>query len=206
MSDYLEIHPKDPQGRLIERALAVLESGGVIVYPTDSSYALGCHLGDKNALATIRQIRQADSGHEFTLVCRDLSELAKYAKVDNWAYRFMRSLTPGPYTFVLKATSEVPKRIQDRRKTIGIRVPDNIIALRLLESLGQPIMSSTLLLPGDELPLTDPQEIRARLGKRVDAIIDGGAGGLEPTTVIDLSSGAVTILRRGLGDVSAFEE
>lgn len=205
MSEYLSIHPVNPQGRLITRAVETLNAGGVIVYPTDSTYALGCRLGDKNALASIRRIRQSETGHEFTLVCRDLSELARYARVDNWAYRMMRSLTPGPYTFILKATGEVPKRVQDRRKTIGIRVPDNVIAQRILEELGQPIMSSTLLLPGDDRPLSDPEEIDARVGKLVELVIDGGAGRLEPTTIIDLSGGEMVVVRHGLGDVSAFE-
>jgi tRNA threonylcarbamoyl adenosine modification protein (Sua5/YciO/YrdC/YwlC family) len=205
MAEFLIIHPEDPQPRLLARVVTALTAGGVIVYPTDSSYALGCQLGDKNALSAIRQIRGTEIDHEFTLVCRDLSELARYARVDNWAYRLMRSLTPGPYTFILKATNEVPKRIQDRRKTIGIRVPKNVIAQRLLEQLGQPILSSTLLLPNDDRPLTDPHEIRERVGKRVEVIIDGGPGGLEPTTVLDLTSGEMTVIRRGLGDVTAFE-
>jgi tRNA threonylcarbamoyl adenosine modification protein (Sua5/YciO/YrdC/YwlC family) len=178
----------------------------VIVYPTDSSYALGCHLGDKTASERIRRIRRTERDHEFTLVCRDLSEIATYARVDNWAYRLLRSLTPGPYTFILKATHEVPKRLQDpKRKSIGIRVPDHKIVRALLEVHGEPIMSSTLLLPGDEFPMTEADEIRDRLSASVDLIIDGGACGMEPTTIIDLSKGEFTVVRHGKGDVSAFE-
>lgn len=206
MSQTIHVHPKDPQRRLIARAVESLLAGGVIVYPTDSSYALGCALGEKGALERIRRIRQTERQHEFTLVCRDLSELATYARVENWAYRMMRALTPGPYTFILRATGEVPKRVQDRRKTIGIRVPANAIARQLVEQLEGPLMSSTLLLPGEDLPLTDPDEIADRVGKQVDVIVDGGAGGLEPTTVLDLSGGSVVIVRRGLGDLSAFED
>jgi tRNA threonylcarbamoyl adenosine modification protein (Sua5/YciO/YrdC/YwlC family) len=176
------------------------------VYPTDSSYALGCHLGDKAAIERIRWIRRTERDHDFTLVCRDLSEIATYARVDNWAYRLLRSLTPGPYTFILKATHEVPKRLQDpKRKSIGIRVPDHKIVQALLGLHGEPIMSSTLLLPGDEFPMTEVEEIRDRMSSLVDLIIDGGACGMEPTTVVDLSKGEFTVIRRGKGDVSAFE-
>lgn len=206
MSQFLEIHAVNPQQRLLERAAAVARNGGVIVYPTDSSYALGCHLGDKTASERIRRIRRTERDHEFTLVCRDLSEIATYARVDNWAYRLLRSLTPGPYTFILKATHEVPKRLQDpKRKSIGIRVPDHKIVRALLEVHGEPIMSSTLLLPGDEFPMTEADEIRDRLSASVDLIIDGGACGMEPTTIIDLSKGEFTVVRHGKGDVSAFE-
>ncbi len=204
MSQILEVHPVDPQQRLLARAVDVLRAGGVIVYPTDSSYALGCRLGDKGALENIRRIRQAERDHEFTLVCRDLSEIATYARVDNWAYRLMKALTPGPFTFVLKATGEVPKRVQDKRKTIGIRVPDNRIAQALLESLGEALMSSTLLLPGEDYALADPDDIVSRVGKLVDAIVLGGACRLDPTTVIDLSAGELDVVRQGLGDVSGF--
>jgi tRNA threonylcarbamoyl adenosine modification protein (Sua5/YciO/YrdC/YwlC family) len=206
MSLVIHVHPVDPQPRLLARAADTIQGGGVIVYPTDSSYAFGCRLGDKSALEKIRRIRQTDRDHEFTLVCRDLSELATYARVENWAYRLMKALSPGPYTFVLRATSEVPKRIQDKRKTIGIRVPANAIARALVEAVGEPLMSSTLILPGDPLPLTEPDEIVARVGRQVDLILDGGAGGLEPTTVLDLSGGELRVVRRGLGDVSAFED
>jgi tRNA threonylcarbamoyl adenosine modification protein (Sua5/YciO/YrdC/YwlC family) len=190
----------------VDKAAAVIGDGGVIVYPTDSTYALGCHLGDKAALERIRRIRNTERDHEFTLVCRDLSEIATYARVDNWAYRLLRTLTPGPYTFVLRATHEVPKRLQDpKRRSIGIRVPDNRIARALLEAHGEPIMSSTLLLPGDDLPMTEAETIRDRIDALVDLIVDGGACGLEPTTVIDLSKGEFTVLRHGKGDVTVFE-
>jgi tRNA threonylcarbamoyl adenosine modification protein (Sua5/YciO/YrdC/YwlC family) len=207
MSQRLNIHPENPQHRLIVSAAEELAAGGVIVYPTDSSYALGCALGEKGALERIRQIRRTDVKHEFTLVCRDLSEIATYARVDNSAYRLLKSLTPGPYTFVLRATSEAPRRLQDpKRKSIGIRVPDNRIAQALLEELGEPIMSSTLQFPEDDLPLTDPDEIVAKVGNRVELIIDGGAGGLEPTTVLDLTRGQVEVLRLGKGPVEAFAD
>jgi tRNA threonylcarbamoyl adenosine modification protein (Sua5/YciO/YrdC/YwlC family) len=203
VSQYFEIHADNPQQRLVTRAVAVVRAGGVIVYPTDSCYALGCCLGDKAPMERIRRIRKVDSGHNFTLVCRDLSEIASYARVDNSAYRMLKSLTPGPFTFILQASREVPRRLQNpRRKTIGLRVPDNPIAQALLESLGEPLMSSTLLLPGDDLPLTDPQEMRERLGSQVDLVIDGGYCGLEPTTVLDLTGDTPKVLRRGRGDVS----
>lgn len=187
------------------QAVQIIRNGGLIVYPTDSCYAFGWSIGDKAALERIRKIRATERDHDFTLVCRDLSDIATYARLDNWAYRLLRSLTPGPYTFILRATHEVPKRLQDpKRRSIGIRVPDHTIAQALLEELGEPLMSSTVLLPGDELPLSEPDEIKARLGKLVDAIIDGGACGIEPTSVLDLSNGDVSVLRQGKGDVSAF--
>jgi tRNA threonylcarbamoyl adenosine modification protein (Sua5/YciO/YrdC/YwlC family) len=205
MSTRLNIHPESPQQRLIARAAEALANGGVIVYPTDSSYALGCSLGEKGALERIRQIRRTDEKHEFTLVCRDLSEIATYARVDNSAYRLLKSLTPGPYTFVLRATNEAPRRLQDpKRKSIGIRVPDNRIAQALLDELGEPILSSTLQLPEDDWPLTDPDEIEERVANRVDLICDGGAGGLEPTTVLDLTRGQVEVVRLGKGPVEEF--
>jgi tRNA threonylcarbamoyl adenosine modification protein (Sua5/YciO/YrdC/YwlC family) len=174
-----------------------------LVYPTDSCYALGCQIGDKAAVERISRIRQTGKDHHYTLVCRDLSEIATYAKVDNSAYRLLRSLTPGPYTFILRATGEVPRRLQNpKRRSIGIRVPDHAIAQGVLEALGQPIMSSTLLLPGDSMPMTDAEEIRARLENQVDGIIDGGSCGLEPTTVLDLSEGEVVIRREGKGPIS----
>lgn len=177
-----------------------------MVYPTDSSYAFGWHIGDKAALDRIRRIRQTERDHDFTLACRDLSEIATYAKVDNAEYRLLRAHTPGPYTFILRATHETPKRLQDpRRRSIGIRVPDHPIAQALLELLDEPLMSSTLLLPGDSLPLTEPDDVVERVGKLVDAIIDGGACGMEPTSIIDLSRGEVTVIRKGKGDTSAFE-
>ncbi|HEV7767810.1 MAG TPA: L-threonylcarbamoyladenylate synthase [Thermoanaerobaculia bacterium] len=206
MSQYFKVHPVNPQRRLTQRAVQIVRDGGIIVYPTDSSYAFGWHIGDKAALEKIRWIRQTERDHDFTLACRDLSDIAVYARVDNWEYRLLRAHTPGPYTFILRATHETPKRLQDpKRRSIGIRVPDNVIAQSLLEDLGEPLMSSTLLLPGDPLPLTEPDSIRERLEALVDAVVDGGACGVEPTSVIDLSRGEVVILRRGKGDVSAFE-
>lgn len=203
MSQFLEIHAANPQQRLISRAVAVIRGGGVIVYPTDSCYALGCGLGDKAPLERIRRIRQVEQSHNFTLVCRDLSELATYARVDNSAFRLLKTLTPGPYTFILQASREVPRRMQNpRRKTIGLRVPRHPITQALLESLGEPLMSSTLLLPGDELPLTDSREIFERLDSQVDLVIDGGYCGLEPTTVLDLTGETPNVLRHGRGDVS----
>lgn len=203
MSQYFEIHAANPQQRLISQAVAVLRGGSVIVYPTDSCYALGCCLGEKAPMERIRRIRQVDSGHNFTLVCRDLSELATYARVDNSAYRLLKALTPGPYTFILPASREVPRRLQNpRRKTIGLRVPRHPIAQALLESLDEPLMSSTLLLPGDDLPLTDAHEILERLNAQVDLVIDGGYCGLEPTTVLDLTGETPKVLRHGRGDVS----
>lgn len=207
MTQYFKIHPVNPQHRLLERAASMVREGAVIVYPTDSSYALGWHIGDKSALERVRRIRQTERDHDFTLVCRDLSAIANYARVDNSTYRLLRSLTPGPFTFILRATHEVPKRLQDpKRRSIGIRVPGNTIAQALLDELREPIMSSTLLLPGEEIPLTDPEEIKDRLQKVVDLVLDGGSGGVEPTSVLDLSREGVSILRRGKGDVSAFED
>jgi tRNA threonylcarbamoyl adenosine modification protein (Sua5/YciO/YrdC/YwlC family) len=204
MARLVEIHPKDPQPRLIAEVVAAIRSGGLIAYPTDSSFAFGCHLGDRQATDRIRRIRQTDKNHNFTLVCKDLSEISLFARVENWAYRLIKSLTPGPYTFVLPASREVPKRLQNpRRRTIGLRVPDHAIVHAMLESLGEPIMSSTLLLPGDDLPLTDVYEIEERIGNNVDVIVAGGPTGVEPTTVIDLSEGNIEILRQGLGDVSS---
>ncbi len=205
MSQFFQIHPDNPQVRLIDKAVDIIRQGGVIVYPTDSGYALGCHLGDKAAQERIRRIRQVDDKHNFTLVCRDLSELATYAKVSNTAYRLIKSLTPGAYTFILAATREVPRRLQNpKRKTIGLRVPDNRIAQALLDALGEPLMSSTLILPGEEMPLTDPYDIRDTLEHSLDLIIDGGYCGFEPTTVVDLTDDAPVVLREGLGDVSVF--
>ena len=195
-------HPQNPQPRLINQAVAAIRAGGVIVYPTDSCYALGCHIGDKTAMERIRRIRNVDDKHNFTLVCRDLSEIATYAMVDNTAYRLMKSLTPGPYTFILRATNEVPRRLQHpKRKTIGLRVPDNAIAQALLETLGEPLMSSTLIMPGTGLPLNDIDEMEALLKHQVEMIIDGGNCGLEPTTVVDLVEATPLVTRHGKGDV-----
>jgi tRNA threonylcarbamoyl adenosine modification protein (Sua5/YciO/YrdC/YwlC family) len=202
----IAIHPINPQPRLAKQAVAAIRDGSVVAYPTDSSYALGCLIGDKEAMERIRRIRDADRNHNFTLVCRDLSEIARYARVDNSQYRTLRAFTPGPYTFLLEATREVPKRLQNpKRRTIGIRVPDNAIVRTLLAELGEPIMSSTLLLPGEPVPMTDPAEIKERLGHVVDVVIDGGPGGFEPSSVVDLSGEAPVIIRRGKGNVSAFE-
>jgi len=206
MSQFFQIHPLNPQPRLIRQAVDILRNGGVIAYPTDSAYALGCQLGDKGALERIRRIRRLDDNHNFTLVCRDLSELGTYARVDNTAFRLIRNHTPGPYTFILKATDEVPRRLlHPKRRTIGLRVPDNRIALALLEELGEPLMSVTLILPGAEAPLTDPEDIRERLEHDLALVIDGGAGSPEPTSVIDLADAAPLVVRRGLGPVDAFE-
>lgn len=206
MSQNFYIHPDNPQQRLISQAVEILRKGGVIVYPTDSAYALGCQLGDKSALDRIRLIRQLDKNHNFTLMCRDLGELATYAKVDNQIFRTLKANTPGAYTFILEATSEVPRRLMHpKRKTIGLRVPANPIAQALLEELAEPMMSVTLILPGDDLPLTDPDDIRTVLEKRVDVIVDGGYCGLEPTTVVDLTGDVPVLVRRGVGDFTPFE-
>ncbi|MEH6558787.1 MAG: L-threonylcarbamoyladenylate synthase [Oceanicoccus sp.] len=206
MSQFFQIHPDNPQSRLINQAVDILKGGGVIVYPTDSGYAIGCQLGNKKALETIRRIRKLDNNHNFTLVCRDLSELGSYAKVDNTAYRLIKNHTPGPYTFILKATSEVPKRLMHpKRRTIGLRVPENNIALELLAGLNEPMMSVTMMLPGDDLPMTDPYDIRQTLEHELDLVIDGGYCGMEPTSVIDLVEGMPVIIRRGQGDVSVFD-
>jgi len=205
MALLLTIHPVNPQDRLVRQAVNAMRDGRVIVYPTDSCYAFGCLIGDKEAMERIHRLRGTDKNHNFTLVCRDLSEIARYARVDNSQYRTLRAFTPGAYTFLLEATREVPKRLQNpRRRTIGIRVPDSPIVRMLLAELGEPIMSSTLLLPGDEHPLTDPAEIRERLNHQVDLVIDGGNCGVEPTSVVDLSGAAPLVVRRGKGDVTAF--
>lgn len=204
MSQYFEIHPDNPQKRLIGQATNIIREGGVLVYPTDSCYALGCHVGDKQAMERIARIRRTDAKHNFTLVCRDLSDISTYARVDNTTYRLLKSLTPGPYTFVMKATNEVPRRLQNpKRKTIGIRVPDNAICQALLEELGEPLMSNTLIMPDKDLPETDPHDIRDLLEKQVDLIIDGGNCGFEPTTVLVFDDqGSVEVTRRGRGDLN----
>jgi tRNA threonylcarbamoyl adenosine modification protein (Sua5/YciO/YrdC/YwlC family) len=207
MSQLFELHPRNPQLRLIRQAAAIVRAGGLIVYPTDSCYALGCHIGDKDALERIRRIRNADRHHHFTLVCRDLSEIARYARVDNRQYRFLRAHTPGPFTFLLAATRETPRRLQNpRRRTIGIRVPDHPVPQMLLAELGEPLMSSTLLLPGDSQALTDAHEIRNRLEHLVEAVLDGGNCGVVPTTVIDLAVEPPTVVRVGKGNIAALAE
>ncbi|MFA5677529.1 MAG: L-threonylcarbamoyladenylate synthase [Pseudomonas sp.] len=205
MSQYFYIHPETPQQRLVRQAADIIRDDAVVVFPTDSAYALGCHIGDKSSMERIQQIRHLDKHHNFTLMCRDLSELATYAKVSNQVFRMLKANTPGPYTFILEATTEVPRRLMHpKRKTIGLRVPANPIALALLEEMGEPMMSVTLIMPGDEFPLTDPYDIRNALERRVDLIIDGGYCGLEPTTVIDMTSGTPELKRQGMGDFSPF--
>jgi len=207
MAQFFQIHPEDPQKRLIRQSVEIVRKGGLIAYPTDSSYALGCQIGDKAAMERIRRIRKLDDKHNFTLVCRDLSEISTYAKIGNQHYRMLKNLTPGPYTFIHKATKQVPRRLQHaRRKTIGIRIPENTIAQALLEELGEPLMSSTLILPGDEMPMTDPYEIRAVLDYEVDLVIDGGYCGFEATTVIGMEDDAPQVLRVGKGDATLFGE
>ena len=205
MSQMFHIHPDNPQPRLINQAVDALNRGGVIVYPTDSGYALGCRLEDKNAMERICCIRQLDGNHNFTLVCRDLSELSTYAHVDNSAFRLIKNNTPGSYTFILKGTKEVPRRLMnDKRKTIGLRVPSNAVALALLEALNQPMMSTSLMLPGNDFTESDPEEIDNRIGKLVDLIIDGGTLGQQPTTVVDLTSDTPEVIREGVGDIRPF--
>ena len=207
MSQFFQIHPDNPQARLVRQAVDIIRQGGVVVYPTDSAYALGCHIGDKNALDRIRRIRKLDARHNFTLVCRDLSEISNYARVNNRVYRLLRHSTPGPYTFILKASSEVPRRLlHPKRKTVGLRVPDNQIAAALLEDLGEPLMSVTLIMPGEDLPLIDPYDIREVLEHEVDLVIDGGYCGMEPTTVVDLVDEVPLVMRAGKGDVAPFED
>lgn len=205
MSQFFQMHPDNPQPRLVRQAADIVRGGGVIVYPTDSAYALGCRLGDKSALDRIRRIRKLDDRHNFTLICRDLSEIAAYARVDNSVYRLLKHHTPGPYTFILRATSELPRRLlHPRRRTVGLRVPDNEIARALLNELREPLMSVTLIMPGDELPLIDPQAIRELLEHRLDLVIDGGYCGMEPSTVVDLVGAVPLLLRAGKGDPAPF--
>ncbi|HET9700643.1 MAG TPA: L-threonylcarbamoyladenylate synthase [Burkholderiales bacterium] len=202
MSQFFSIHPENPQPRLVRQAAEILRAGGVMVYPTDSCYALGCQIGDKDAMERIRDIRGVDEKHHFTLVCRDVSEIAHYARVDNRQFRLLRSAFPGSYTFILEATKEVPRRLQHpKRRTIGVRIPDHPVALALLAELGEPILSSTLLLPGDEHPLNDADEIRERLGRRVELIIGSGSCGFEPTTVLDITGPETVVARQGRGDL-----
>jgi tRNA threonylcarbamoyl adenosine modification protein (Sua5/YciO/YrdC/YwlC family) len=205
MSQFFQIHPENPQQRLIQQASEIVRKGGVIAYPTDSTYALGCRMGDKDALERIRRIRQLDARHNFTLICKDLSEIATYAKVSNQAYRSLKAHSPGPYTFILAATNEVPRRILHRkRRTVGIRVPDNAIALALLQELDEPLLSVTLRMPGDEYPLMDPREIRDMLQSQVELVIDGGFCGIEATTVVDLLEDVPRVVREGRGSIDDF--
>jgi len=203
MAQFFSIHPDNPQARLIKQAAEMVRNGAVIVYPTDSGYALGCHLDDKDAVQRIRQIREVDDKHLMTLVCRDLSELAKYARVDNAQFRLLKNNTPGSYTFILEATREVPRRLQHpKRSTVGLRIPEHRVALALLEELNEPLLSSTLILPETHHPMTDIDEIREHLDNLVDIIIEGGSVGLEPTTVLDLTDGAPVLVRKGKGETS----
>jgi tRNA threonylcarbamoyl adenosine modification protein (Sua5/YciO/YrdC/YwlC family) len=202
MAEYLQLHPVDPQPRLIRRAAEVVARGGLIAYPTDSCYALGWHIGDKHALERVRRIRQADRHHHFTLVCASLAEVGRFARLETWQYRMLRACLPGPYTFLLRATRETPRRLQhERRRTVGVRIPDHRVVRMLLAALGEPLMSSTLLLWHEPTPLTSGHEIQARLGHEVDAILDGGDCGIEPTTVIDLSQTPPVLVRQGRGDL-----
>lgn len=205
MSQFFQIHPENPQLRLIKQAAQIVHGGGIVALPTDSCYALVCHLDDKSAVERLRRIRGVDDKHHLTLLCRDLSEIAQYARVDNRQYRMLKAATPGPFTFILEATKEVPRRLSHpSRKTIGLRVPENIIAHALLEELGQPLIGTTLILPGESDPLTDPEEVRNQLERQVELVIDGGACHLEPTTVIDLTDDDPVLLRQGRGDASMF--
>ncbi len=205
MSQFFQVHPDNPQQRLIRSAADIIAAGGVIAYPTDSAYALGCQIGDKTALDRIRRLRQLDKHHNFTLMVRDLSELANYARVDNSVFRTLKHLTPGPYTFILPATREVPRRLMHpKRKTIGLRVPDHAVAQALLATLGEPLMSVTLILPGDREPLIDPYEMRDLLGSQVDLVIDGGYCGMEPTTIVAIDEDGIQLVREGKGPVDVF--
>ncbi|MFZ6686528.1 L-threonylcarbamoyladenylate synthase [Undibacterium sp. SXout11W] len=205
MSQFFQIHPDNPQLRLIKQAVQIIDGGGIVAVPTDSCYALVCHLDDKEAVTRLRRIRGVDEKHHLTLLCRDLSEIALYAKVDNRQYRMLKAATPGPYTMILEATKEVPRRLSHpSRKTIGLRVPENKIAHALLEELRQPLLATTLILPDDEEPITDPEIIRERLEKQIDLIIDGGPCSLTPTTVIDMTEDVPELIRQGRGDVSLF--
>ena len=205
MAQFFSIHTENPHSRLIKQAVNIVRKGGIIVYPTDSSYALGCQIGNKDAMSRIRTIRQVDEKHHFTLVCRNLAEISLYAKVDNTQYRLLKATTPGSYTFILEASREVPRRLQHpKRYTIGLRIPDHPVALALLEEMDEPLLSSTLILPGDELPMTDAEEIRERLEHQVDLVMDAGSCGLEMTSVIDLTDEVPVLVRKGKGDLDPF--
>jgi len=202
VAQFFSIHPGNPQARLLRQAAAIVRAGGVIVYPTDSCYAFGCQLGDKSAMARIRSIRHVGEQHHFSLMCRDLAEISHYAKVNNSQYRLLKTSTPGSYTFILEATREVPRRLQHpKRNTIGLRIPDHPMVQALLAELDEPLLNSTLILPGDELPLNDPEEIRDRLEHQVELVLDGGSCGLEMTTVIDLTGGKPELVRNGRGSL-----
>lgn len=206
MAERLQLHPATPQARHLRQAADCLEEGGVIAYPTDSCYALGCAIGAKEAMERIQRIRQTGKRHFFTVICRDLSEIARFARVENWQYRLLRAFTPGPYTFVLRATREVPRRLlEPRRKTVGIRVPDHPVVRALLAEFAEPLMSTTLMLPGDDVPLTEGRQIEERIGHAVDLILDAGACGFEPSTIVDLSGDAPVLLRAGKGDPRPFQ-
>ncbi|MGV8711351.1 MAG: L-threonylcarbamoyladenylate synthase [Nitrosomonas sp.] len=205
MAQFFSIHTDTPHLRLIKQAVTIVRNGGIIIYPTDSCYALGCHLGDKDAMTRIRTIRQVDERHHFTLVCRNLAEISTYAKVDNSQYRLLKATTPGSYTFILQATREVPRRMQHpKRNTIGLRVPDHPVVLALLQELDEPLLSSTLILPGDDYPLNDTDEIRERLEHQVDLVMDAGSCGIEMTTVIDLTTDVPELIRQGKGSIVPF--
>jgi tRNA threonylcarbamoyl adenosine modification protein (Sua5/YciO/YrdC/YwlC family) len=205
MSQFFTLHPTHPEPRLIKRAVEIVRQGGLIAYPTDSCYALGCHIGDKAAMERMRRVRDVDERHHFTLMCRDLSEIGTFAKVDNAQYRLLKAHTPGPYTFILKATRELPRRLSHpKRATIGVRVPEHVVASALLAELNEPMLSTTLILPNQSDPLNDADEIRAALGHQLDVILDGGACGVTPTTVIDLSQDAPILVRRGKGETDSF--
>ncbi|WP_287810357.1 L-threonylcarbamoyladenylate synthase, partial [Pseudomonas sp.] len=205
MSQFFQIHPDNPQARLIKQAVEIIRKGGVVIYPTDSSYAIGCQIGDKGAIERVRRLRKLDDKHNFTLICRDLSQLGLFAKIDTGAFRLLKAHVPGPYTFILNATREVPRLLlHDKRRTIGLRVPDHPISHALLEELGEPLMSVSLIMPGETLPMTDPYEMRQLLEHQVDLIIDGGFGGVSASTVINLAEGEPQVVRVGCGDPAPF--
>ncbi|HSR62966.1 MAG TPA: L-threonylcarbamoyladenylate synthase [Gammaproteobacteria bacterium] len=204
MAQYFHIHPETPQQRLIKQAVLILQEGGVVVYPTDSCYALACRIGDREALQRIQRLRVLDDRHKLTLACQDLSVIGRYTRMDNSSFRLVKNLTPGPYTFILKASNDVPRWLYHRkRKTIGVRIPDNAIAQALLGAINESLLTTSLILPGSSLPLTDPEEINTVIGSRVDLVIDGGNGGMEPTTIIDLAGPEAVVLREGIGDVAS---
>ena len=205
MSQFFQIHPENPQARLIRQAADIIRQGGLAVFPTDCAYALACRVGDKKATERVQRMRQLDARHNFTLLCRDLSELSSFAKVDNTQYRLLKAHTPGAYTFILPATKEVPRLLMNpKKRTIGIRVPDNAIAMALLEEMGEPVMTSSLIMPGDDLPLSDPYDIRQTLENQLDLIVDGGYCGFEATTVVDMTDESPVLVRQGVGDASVF--